>query len=120
MVYLNQAATNLASGLYNATLWFTNLALSTVQSRQFSVQVWASLVQNGGFETGNFTNWTLTPTGSKSVVTNTSLCVHSGLYGAALSSKGMLSTLSQTLQTVPGQLYWLSLWLDTPQGFTPN
>ena len=120
VVYLNQAATNLASGLYHATLGFTNLGLSTVQSRQFSIQVWSSLVQNGGFETGNFTNWTLTPTGSDSVVTNNSLDVHSGLYGAALLSTGLLSTLSQTLPTVPGQLYWLSLWLDNPQTSTPN
>jgi hypothetical protein len=112
VVQLNQAATNLAPGRYNATLWITNLELNTVQSRQFSLQVWESLVRNGGFETGNFTNWMLTTSGSGSVVSSNSLYVHSGRYGADLSGTGSLSTLSQTLPTTPGQLYWLSLWLD--------
>lgn len=120
VVSLNQAATNLVSGLYSATLWFTNRNLGTVQSRQFSIQVWESLVQNGGFEMGDFTNWALSLTGTNSVVTNNSLYVHSGLSGAALSSQGLLSTLSQTLPTVPGQLYWLSLWLDNPHDSKPN
>jgi hypothetical protein len=78
-----------------------------------------SLVQNGGFETGDFTDWTLvgdTVNGMNIFDAVESISadpgvVHSGLYGSALGDN-RLATLSQTLATTPGQTYLLSFWLD--------
>jgi hypothetical protein len=39
--------------------------------------------------------------------------IHSGTYGAFLGDTN-LATLSQTIQTTPGQSYLLSFWLDNP------
>jgi hypothetical protein len=66
-----------------------------------------NLVQNGGFETGNFTGWTLVP-GSNSIVAAgqiPGLGPHSGTYFAALGQNppNPLATLSQTISDTPGQ-----------------
>jgi subtilase family serine protease len=146
-VSLNSAvAVALPVGVYTTNIWFTNLNDGAGQSRQFTLTVAAlQLVQNGGFETGDFTSWTLT--GSSSSLANfvgdaTSLYVttgygrhqtttyygsyyiHSGSYAAFLGESGGLAYLSQTLTTVPGQAYLLSFWLVNPGKFvrppTPN
>ena len=46
--------------------------------------------------------------------------VHSGLYGAFLGQTNTLGVLSQTLPTIVGQQYLLSLWLANPAVGTPN
>jgi hypothetical protein len=95
-----------------------------------------SLVQNGGFETGDFTGWTLAGNGTIFTPFGTTVynavedaasypsVVHSGNYGAFLGDT-QLATLTQTLSTVPGEIYLLSLWLDnvtngSPQQFQVN
>lgn len=78
------------------------------------------LVENGGFETGNFSSWGESGNFSDCSVSGSPPAVHSGLYGALLGSSGSLGYLSQTLATVPGQVYLLSLWLDSPDGLSPN
>jgi PKD repeat protein len=76
------------------------------------------LVQNGGFETGNFSDWTF-PDGEFSVdVSGNPRFVHSGHYGADLYPS-TLGYMAQTLTTVPGQSYLLSFWLNS-DGRTPN
>jgi hypothetical protein len=83
-------------------------------------------VENGGFETGDFTGWTLvgdtivnSGRGQVTIydaVENASSgfeVVHSGTYGAFLGD-GQLATLSQTLASVAGQNYLISFWLDNP------
>jgi hypothetical protein len=45
---------------------------------------------------------------------------NSGSYMALLGASGVPGSLSQTLSTVPGQPYTISLWLDSPDGKTPN
>ena len=40
--------------------------------------------------------------------------IHSGTYGAFLGDTNM-GSLSQVIQTVPGQAYLLSFWLVNPQ-----
>jgi hypothetical protein len=121
---LNSAAYNLAVGTYSANVWFTNQTTGTAQLRQFTLLVGQSLVQNGGFETGDFTGWTQSGnTAYTSVTSGNSAFVHSGTYGAALGPSGSLGYLSQTLPTFAGQNYLLSLWLDNPNnsyGATPN
>jgi len=72
-----------------------------------------NLIQNGGFETGNFTGWSLA-SGSNSIVAQAGqipgLSPHSGTYFAALGQNppNPLATLSQTISDTPGQLLQLA------------
>jgi hypothetical protein len=118
------AADNLSVGTYSSNLKFTNWNSHVAQSLPFVLNVVQSLVQNGGFETGDFTSWTLVGNGTisngrfGSTIYNAvessssySSVVHSGSYGAFLGDT-QLATVSQTLATIPGENYLLSLWLD--------
>src|ERR1035437_5113475 len=116
---LTPAVTNLANGIYTATFQVTNLASQFVQVITGSVLVGQPLVQNGGFETGDFTGWTLNgDAGNFNYVddgsTVTSIAPHTGTYFAALGESGFLAYLSQTLSTTVGQKYLISLWLNNP------
>jgi len=119
---LNAATKTLPGGLYTNTLTITDQASGNSESDAFILKVGQSLVVNGGFETGDFTGWTLvgdTVTRGEiyDEVASTAtypLVVHSGSYGAFLGDD-QVATLSQTLATVPGHSYYLSLWLDNPQ-----
>jgi PKD repeat protein len=88
--------------------------------------VYAGLVLNGGFETGQFSDWTTNASPGNSInffVDNgsgTGISPHSGKNLAALGSIGSLSYLTQTLPTSAGARYLLSLWLNSPDGQTPN
>ena len=123
-VSLSSAATNLATGTYTANVWFTNQTSGGAQSLQFNLLVNQALVQNGGFETGDWTGWTFSNDGYSSVVTTESgISPHSGSHFAALGAEGSLGYLSQTLPTVANQSYLFSLWLNSPTvrgGNTPN
>ncbi len=91
-------------------------AVLTVQVGQPGGQV----VQNGDFETGNFSFWNEEGTVVDCAVGSSAPAVHSGNYGALLGSAGSLGYLSQSLPTAAGQPYLLSLWLDSPDGLAPN
>jgi uncharacterized repeat protein (TIGR03803 family) len=81
------------------------------------------LVQNGGFETGDFTGWILSGITNATFVDDSSvsgITPHSGIFEAASGASGSLGYLSQTLSTVAGARYLLSFWLDSPDGSTPN
>jgi len=125
-VSLTAGADALAAGVYSTYLAFSNLTTHVAQNQSFSLQIGQSVVQNGGFETGDFTDWTLIgktvvnafPFGSivYDAVEDSSSgydVVHSGGYGAFLGDN-QLATLSQSLSTVSGQSYLLSFWLDNP------
>lgn len=93
--------------------------------------VWASpsqcdaiagnLVANCGFETGDFTDWTLRGnTGFLSVESNFSgYLPHSGNYFASLGAVGSLGYLSQTVSDTAGQQYTFSLYYAS-NGTFPN
>jgi hypothetical protein len=83
----------------------------------------ANLITNGGFETGDFTGWTLNAyaTGVVSSGFN-GQAPHSGTYWAALGDTHgtyPFGTLSQTVADSAGQAYVLSYWLAS-DGAQPN
>jgi subtilase family serine protease len=83
------------------------------------------IVQNGGFEIGDFTGWTLSGANASNfnlVASGFPISAHSGTYVAVLGEIGSLATLSQTLPTQPGQSYLLSAWLEnsTNKNNTPT
>jgi subtilase family serine protease len=130
-VNLAASVTSFAEGTYTADIQFTNWNTKLAQNFPFTLQVGQSLVQNGGFETGDFTDWTLV--GNTVVATQTGetiynavestgqypLVVHSGNYGAFLGDT-QVATLSQALDTIPGENYLFSFWLDNPVSGTPQ
>jgi Carbohydrate binding domain len=78
----------------------------------------ANIVNNGGFETGDFTGWTQTGnTGATGV--GTGIDAHSGTYGAFFGPVGSVGGITQTLSTTPGAFYDLNFWLRNDGG-TPN
>jgi len=78
-----------------------------------------SLVQNGGFETGDFTGWTQSGNTGSSSAAQSLTYAHSGSYGAKMGPVGSLGYLSQSIPTVPGQPYYISMWL-LRDGRTPD
>jgi subtilase family serine protease len=128
VVSLNTTASNLSVGTYSANLWFTNLTSGIAHARFFSLVVSESLVQNGGFETSDFTDWTLFGRGIIGNYIANAVespfgpdhyqVAHSGQYGALLGDS-LMAILAQTVPTVPGQKYLLSFWLNSPVGGAP-
>ena len=70
-------------------------------------------VMNGGFETGDFTGWTLTGVDLDNdfVFVDGTGTQHSGSYEALLGKSGSIGTLSQSIGTITGQKYEVSFWL---------
>jgi hypothetical protein len=116
------SASSASIGTY--TVHISNLISTTTSTGAMLSVVVAlpggSLVQNGGFETGNFAFWGESGNFVDCTVSPGVPAAHSGNYGALLGPAGALGYLSQTLPTVPGQVYLLSLWLDSPDGASPN
>jgi hypothetical protein len=83
----------------------------------------ASLVANGGFETGDFTGWTVSGGAvdcGNTAVPGISTTAHSGAYAACFGNPAALTFISQTLATAPGQVYNASFWYqDNNYGQTP-
>jgi hypothetical protein len=80
-------------------------------------QARADYVTNGGFETGNFSGWTLT--GDTSSLFVSPSAAFTGNDGAVLSTNGAMGFLSETLTTPTGSPLDLSLFLAS-DGSTPN
>jgi hypothetical protein len=119
-VGLNANANRLNLGIYTNNIVFADLSDQAQQKQSFVLQI-----GNGGFEIGDFTDWTLSNDNSQDDfvvniddgslfenITSAQL-VHSGLYGAFFAQSGSLADLSQTLPVVAGQSYVLSFWLTS-------
>ncbi len=122
---LTAAANSLSFGTYSAMIWITNKNDNYVQSRAVTLQVNpVQLVQNGGFETGDFTDWTLNGDGySDNFVDDGSywsIPPYSGNFFALMGEQGFLAYLSQTIPTTNGQIYLFSSWVNSPDSETPN
>jgi hypothetical protein len=119
------AGYSLPPGFYPVTVVFTNISGHAYQTIPVSLSIGQNQLVNGGFETGDFTGWTLVgdpvfgaspPMYFDAVVSATSFVgassfVHSGSDGAIFGEFGYLATLSQTIATLPNQEYLLSFWL---------
>lgn len=81
---------------------------------------WADQVLNGGFESGTFSNWSVTDSSGFSNIGPDVLFAHSGTYHANLGARGVLGTLSQNIVTTPTTSYTLSFWLANDSGVPPN
>jgi Pro-kumamolisin, activation domain/Viral BACON domain len=135
-ISLNSAATNFLIGNYSGNVLIYNQTDGTFQNRQFNLYV-----GNGGFETGDFTDWTMVGgtdfnfalasddadvAGEEALPGEPDgLFVHSGLYGAYLGQSPGNGSLSQTVTTTASGQYLVSFWLTcipyqdetTPNGF---
>ncbi len=116
---LNAAATNLPAGAYAASLVLSNGTFGAQESLPLLFMI-GQLVQNAGFETGDWTGWTFAGDTNFTYVTNNSMVAHSGAYGLQLGEIGDMAFLTQAVPTVAGASYSLSLWLDSPDGQAPN
>jgi hypothetical protein len=75
-------------------------------------------VVNGGFETGDFTGWSLNPASSGSLFGVGSNYPHTGTYGVYFGAVADIpDEIYQNVTTTAGQQYTLSFWLFN-QGVT--
>ncbi len=95
-----------------------SISLLALAGAAFSAQ--ANLLQNGGFESGDFSNWTYTGLGFSTVTTG---FASEGIYSAYLGDFSVLGggSLTQSFASVVGQSYTFSFDFagdgDTPSGF---
>jgi hypothetical protein len=101
------------------SLFLPMILLAVMTQRAFS-QTTGNIVQNGGFETGDFTGWV-----ASGALTDTLVSLafpHSGAFGAVFGAADTPDYISQTLPTSAGHNYVLSFWVSSGDtgGGTPN
>jgi hypothetical protein len=119
---LSTLANTLKAAVYNTSLIFTN-PLGLVAALPFTLSIGQPITQNGGFETGDFSDWTLSGNTAFTTVesgSSYSAYIHSGSCAALLGPRTTMGYLAQNLSTSAGQNYILSLWLRNPTGRTPT
>jgi hypothetical protein len=82
-------------------------------------------VNNGSFETGDFSGWTVSGDTGFTGVCDVSSCPggfgpQDGNFAAYFGPVGDTATISQSIATTPGDTYSLSFYLANPVGGTPN
>jgi hypothetical protein len=98
-------------------------ATTLVYMVSLAVVAQASTVNNGGFETGNLTGWTLANASGFDAVCEVgdsigaaTCIVNSGDLAMSFGHAGGVTTLSQNLATTPGTIYTLDFYIanDNP------
>lgn len=118
------SGTPTATGAYNFTVTVTD-ATGATSTQPYSVTInpppaittgtssSGNLITNGGFETGDFTGWTVMPAPVSFLFVN-SVLPHWGSYAATIAAygaPGQFDRIAQTFSTIPGESYNLSYWL---------
>jgi subtilase family serine protease len=114
-VALNPAVYQFANGICTANLWFTNLTSHFAQLRQVTLLVGQDLMQDGGFESGDFEYWNVFGlyasdelfVDNGTAYTN-DIAPYAGNYFADLGNTNALNFISQVLPTRAGQPYLFS------------
>jgi subtilase family serine protease len=115
---VSPSVSNLLINADSGGVVFDDLSTSFAQNLPFTLAV-----GNGGFETGNFSDWVFTGDDNVNFVGGAPLYlsyVHSGAVAGIFGEPSNLATLSQRLPTTPGELYLISFWLNNPVGGNPN
>jgi subtilase family serine protease len=115
---LSAAVSNLLISAASGNISFADANTGFTQNLPFTLAV-----GNGGFETGDFSDWVFTGNTNVNGVVSAPLYlayIHSGAFAALFGEPSVLATLEQTLPTTAGQSYLVSFWLDNPVGGTPN
>jgi hypothetical protein len=115
---LSPSVSNLLINAASGGLAFVDMSTGITQTLPFKLAV-----GNGGFETGDFSDWAFTGNTNADMVAGAPdyyPYVHSGAFAAVMGEPHTLATLSQNLPTAPGQLCLISFWLDNPVGGNPN
>jgi MYXO-CTERM domain-containing protein len=98
--------------------WFALVAVCGLLCTAGSAR--ADYIVNGGFETGDFTGWTVNANSTAVESSFAGYLPNSGSFFAALGNVGLpLGTLSQTFTDTPGQTLIISMYLAS-NGTTPN
>lgn len=132
-VSLNSSASNLVAAVYNNPVVFTDETSGQITDGLFILSVGQSIVLNGGFETGDFTDWTFVGNSADTFVdfdgSASGIPPHGGSYAAVFGDTSV-DTISQTLTTIANQSYLLSFWFFSPNvseatggtitGYMPN
>lgn len=132
IIGLSSAADALPVGTYTAGVLFTNETTHATRTRQFSLLIGQSLIQNNTFDTAALSSWaqsggvgattsrhrtTRYPTYNYDFVDsngfNSGVLPHSGTYCQVFGTYGAVGYISQTVPTVPGQSYQLSFWFTS-------
>jgi subtilase family serine protease len=115
---LSPAVSNLLINAASGEVAFADLSTGFTQNWPFTLAV-----GNGGFESGDFSDWVFAGNISANGVLGTPLYlsyVHSGAFAAIFGEPSTLATLGQSLPTTANQLYLISFWLNNPVGGNPN
>jgi hypothetical protein len=96
----------------------STLCIATLAASLFAVSADAQLLTNGGFESGDFTGWTLNdPSGFTGIGSDAAFAHNGSAHYAYLSTDitpdpvTPFSSLSQTFNTTPGTTYTFSFFL---------
>ncbi len=80
----------------------------------------SNLVTNPGFETGDFTDWSVNASDPYHTIVNPGIeGPHTGYYAAFFGQSGSLASVSQTIATTRGEAYTFSFYFAS-QGGTPS
>jgi hypothetical protein len=77
-----------------------------------------NLVVNPGFETGDFTGWTVS--GNPQFLNVNQESPHTGSFGVFAGPQFELASITQAIPTIAGQTYQLDYWLTNLSGLPTN